>query len=111
MSGRVPRYCVPQGVRDPHPIELTIVAGTLIQDTSLVTALALVGRDIRSSEPITWNLTEITAQSAAAVTFRRRYAAADTAIARGIRFVAWATLTGAANPIQCGVFDLYVEGP
>lgn len=110
MSHAVKRYCVPVGARAPHRMQVTLAAGGLIPDTSAVVGITLAGRDIRTNAEIIWELS-IAIQSSLSVTAERLYTDADTAAPRTIRFVAWTTITGADNPIHCGVFDLVIEAP
>lgn len=99
-----------QGARDPDGIAIVLAASGLIPDASLVTALELRGRDAFTGAPITWETT-ITAQSALEVTAIYALQEADTLVPQTTRFVIWATRTGAANPIQCGILDVKVSTP
>jgi hypothetical protein len=107
---RYGKFSVLQGSRDPDGFDIELTEGGLIPDVSLVTAVNLVGVDVRSGATETWTTTFVSS-TATTTTWRHLFAQADTATLRTLRFVIEATRTGAANPIKCGVFDLQIEAP
>jgi hypothetical protein len=98
------------GSLDPDGIAIVLAAGGLIPDTSLVTAITLVGVDKLTGAAVTWTTT-FTAQSTTEVTAVYYLQATDTNVPKVTRFVIWATRTGAAHPIQCGILDVKVSPP